>query len=90
MFTNYMLTKSKMREARRIKPKLERATIQIQKEIDLAAEHGQGNVVVETGDFFFAIEERESLTFDLEAAGYKIKWKHCNTEDEKLRISWED
>lgn len=46
LFTNYALIKSATKEARRSKPSTEKVAIKIQKEIDYAAEHGRGDVIV--------------------------------------------
>jgi hypothetical protein len=90
LFTNYALIKSVMKEARRIKPVTERAAIKIQKEIDYAAEHGRGEVVVHTGDFLLSTEARNVITQELQKAGYKHRWRQCGQEEERVYIWWED
>jgi hypothetical protein len=79
-----------MREARRIKPVTERAAIKIQKEIDYAAEHGRGEVVVHTGDFLLSTEARNVITQELQKAGYKHRWRNCNTKDEIVHVWWDE
>ena len=61
LFTNYAIVKSVMMDARRIRSNTEKAAIKIQKEIDYAAEHGRGDVIVHTGDFYLKQEERAAL-----------------------------
>ena len=90
LFTNYALIKSVMKEARRIKPVTERAAIKIQKEIDYAAEHGRGEVVVHTGDFLLSTEARNVITQELQKAGDKYRWRQCGQEEERVHIWWED
>jgi hypothetical protein len=79
-----------MLEARRIKSNTEKASIQIQKEIDYAAEHGRGETIVHTGDFYLASNERQAISKCLEAYGYKHRWRDCNNETERLHVWWED
>lgn len=62
LFTNYAIIKSVMKEARRPKPSTEKVALKIQKEIDYAAEHGRGDVIVCTGDFWLTIKDREIIT----------------------------
>jgi hypothetical protein len=88
LFTNYAIVKSVTKEARRIKSNTERVAIQIQKEIDYAAEHGRGDVIVDTWDYNLTPGEREAITLNLEAAGYKFKWKHCGYDAERIHIWW--
>lgn len=89
LFTNYAIVKSVMREARRVKSNTEKAAIYIQKEIDYAAEHGRGDVIVSTWDYNLTLGEREAITLSLKAAGYKSKWKHCGYDAERIHIWWE-
>ncbi len=88
LFTNYAIIKSVMKEARRIKSNTEKVAIYIQKEIDHAAEHGRGDIIVNTGDFFLTQEERAAITLNLQEAGYKHRWRSCNNEDERIHIWW--
>ena len=90
LFTNYAIIKSVMKEARRPKSSTEKVAIQIQKEIDYAAEHGRGDVIVPTGDFYLNAKDREVITNALQQAGYKHRWRDCNNEDERIHIWWED
>ena len=90
LFTNYAIIKSAMREARRPKPTTEKVAIKIQKEIDYAAEHGQGDVIVLTGDFYLTVKDREVITQELQKAGYKHRWRNCNTKDEIVHVWWDE
>ena len=91
LFTDSYIIKSITREARRVKSNIEKIAIQIQKEIDRAAKGGRDDTIVRTGDFCLTPGERETITFDLEAAGYRVKWKHCDSwEDERVHIWWEE
>lgn len=90
LFTNYAIIKSVMKEARRQKPNTEKVAIKIQKEIDYAAEHGQGDVIVLTGDFYLTTKDREIITQELQKAGYKHRWRNCNTKDEIVHVWWEE
>ena len=90
LFTNYAIIKSVMMDARRIKSNTEKAAIKIQKEIDYAAEHSRGDVIVHTGDFYLTVKDREVITQELQKAGYKHRWRNCNTEDEIVHVWWED
>lgn len=90
LFTNYAIIKSVMKEARRPKPSTEKVAIKLQKEIDYAAEHGRGDVIVCTGDFWLTIKDREIITQELQKAGYEYRWRNCNTEDELVHVWWED
>ena len=90
LFTNSAIIRSAMREARRIKPVTERAAIQIQKEIDYAAEHGRGETVVHTGDFCMTSKDREVITQELQKAGLKHRWRSCSQEEERVHIWWEE
>lgn len=90
LFTNYAIIKSVMREARRPKATPEKVAIKIQKEIDYAAEHGRGDVIVCTGDFYLTVKDREVITQELQKAGYKHRWRNCNTEDEIVHVWWEE
>ncbi len=88
LFTNYAIVKSIMKEARRPKPSTEKVAIKIQKEIDYAAEHGRGDAIVGTGDFYLTIKDREVITQELQKAGYKHRWRNCNSEDEIVHVWW--
>ena len=88
LFTNYAIVKSVMKEARRIKSNTEKVAIKIQKEIDYAAEHGKGDVIVYTGDYCLTAGERETITLNLQEAGYKHRWRACNDADERVHIWW--
>jgi ABC-type cobalamin/Fe3+-siderophores transport system ATPase subunit len=88
LFTNYAIIKSVMKEARRIKPVTERAAIKIQKEINYAAEHGRGDIIVHTGDFLLSTEARKVITQELQKAGYKHRWRNCNSDDEIVHVWW--
>lgn len=90
LFTNYAITKSKMVEARRIKPVLERAAIKIQDAIDYAAERGHGETVVHTDYFALTTAIRETLSEQLAGAGYKHRWHDNGEETERIHIWWEE
>lgn len=90
LFTNYAIIKSVMKEARRSKPSTEKVAIKIQKEIDYAAEHGRGDVIVYTGDFHLTVKDREIITQELQKAGYRHRWRKCNSEDELIHVWWWD
>ena len=90
LFTDVALIKSVMKDARRVVPTTEKVAIQIQKEIDYAAEHGRGEVIVNTGDFFLNQEERAAITLNLQQAGYKHRWRRCGEEEERIHVWWED
>ena len=90
LFTNYAIVKSVMMDARRIRSNTEKVAIKIQKEIDYAAEHGRGEVIVHTGDFFLNQEERAAITLNLQQAGYKHRWRRCGEEEERIHVWWED
>lgn len=90
LFTNYAIIKSAMREARRPKPNTEKVAIKIQQEIDYAAEHGRGDVIVCTGDFYLTVKDRETITQELQKAGYRHRWRDCNSEDEIIHVWWEE
>ena len=88
LFTDVALIKSAMKDARRIVPTTEKVAIHIQKEIDYAAEHGRGDVIVLTGDFYLNTKDREIITHALQQAGYKHRWRDCNNEDERIHVWW--
>ena len=88
LFTNYAIIKSVMKEARPSKPSTEKVAIKIQKEIDYAAEHGRGDVIVCTGDFHLTVKDREIITQELQKAGYRHRWRKCNSEDELIHAWW--
>ena len=90
LFTNYALTKSKMVEARRIKPVIERAASKIQDEIDYAAEHGRGEVIVHTEYFALSPVDRITLSEQLAKAGYRHSWHDNGEETERIHIWWEE
>ena len=90
LFTDCAFVQIVMNEARRIRSNTEKAAIKIQKEIDYAAEHGRGEVIVNTGDFYLKQEERAAITLNLQEAGYKHRWRSCNNEDERIHVWWED
>lgn len=90
LFTSSAIIKCVMREARRPKPTTEKVAIKIQKEIDYAAEHGREDVIVCTGDFYLTVKDREVITQELQKAGYKHRWRNCNTEDEIVHVWWEE
>ena len=90
LFTDCAFVQIVMNEARRMKSNTEKAAIKIQKEIDYAAEHGRGEVIVHTGDFYLKQEERAAITLNLQEAGYKHRWRSCNNEDERIHVWWED
>ena len=90
LFTSSATIKCVMREARRPKPNTEKVAIKVQKEIDYAAEHGRGDVIVYTGDFYLTVKDREVITQELQKAGYKHRWRNCNTEDEIVHVWWEE
>lgn len=90
LFTNVALIKSAMKDARRAVPTTEKVAIQIQKEIDYAAEHGRGDVIVRTGDFYLTVKDREVITQELQKAGYRHRWRNCNSEDEIVHVWWEE
>lgn len=90
LFTEASIIKSTMREARRLKSNTEKVAIKIQKEIDYAAEHGRGEVIVHTGDFYLTASEREAISVNINGAGYKHRWHACNNEDERIHVWWED
>ena len=90
LFSPVSLIRSAMQEARRIKPVEERVAIKIQKEIDYAAEHGRGEVIVHTGDFYLSEDSRCTINQELVKAGYKYKWRFCGEEEERVHIWWED
>lgn len=90
LFTNVALIKSAMKDARRIVPTVEKVAIHIQKEIDYAAEHGRGDVIVLTGDFYLNAEDRGTITQGLQRAGYRHRWRDCNDEDERIHVWWEE
>lgn len=90
LFTNVALIKSAMKDARRVVPTTEKAALEIQKEIDHAAEHGRGDVIVCTGDFDLTVKDRETITQELQKAGYKHRWRNCDSEDEFVHVRWEE
>lgn len=90
LFTDVSIIKSAMRDARRLRSNTEKAAIKIQKEIDYAAEHGRGEVVVHTGDFYLTESERKAITLNLQGARYKHRWRDCNNETERIHVWWED
>lgn len=91
LFTSSAIIKCVMREARRPKPNTEKVAIKIQKEIDYAAEHGLGEVIVYTGDFYLTAKDREVITHDLQNNDYKHRWRDCNNTDlERIHIWWEE
>lgn len=90
LFTNYAITKSKMVEARRIKPALERVAIKIQDEIDYAAEHGRGEVVVHTDGFELTPADRKVISDQLAKAGYQHRWHDTRYDCERIHIWWEE
>lgn len=90
LFTNYAITKSIMKEARRIKPVTERAAIKIQDAITYAAEHGHGDVVVHTDYFALTPTDRVTISKQLAKAGYKHRWHDNGDETERVHIWWED
>lgn len=90
LFTNYAITKSIMKEARRVKPVTERAAIKIQREIDYAAEHGQGDVVVHTDYFALTSADRKVISEQLAKAGYQHRWHDTRYDCERIHIWWEE
>ena len=90
LFTNAYVIKGVMREARRLKSNTERVATKIQKEMDYAAEHGRGEVIVYTGDFNLTITEQRTITLNLQKAGYSHRWRCCGYEDERIHIWWEE
>jgi hypothetical protein len=90
LFTECAITKSIMKEARRIKPVAERAAIKIQDEIDYAAEHGRGEVVVHTDGFALDLVTRVAISKQLTAAGYEHNWHDNGEESERVHIWWEE
>ena len=90
LFTDCALIKSAMREARRTKPVIERAAIKIQEEIDYAAEHGKGEVVVHTDYFALIPAARVAISEQLTKAGYWHRWHDNGEETERIRIWWEE
>ena len=90
LFTNVSVVSSTMREARRLKSNTEKVAIKIQKEIDYAAEHGRGDVIVHTGDFYLTAADVAALDLNLSSAGYKHRWHSRNSEDERIHIWWEE
>lgn len=90
LFKGIAITKIVMNEARRIKSNTEKVAIKIQNEIDYAAEHGRGNVIVHTGDFCLNEGERVAISTNLAVAGYKHRWHACNSEVERVHIWWEE
>ena len=90
LFTNYAITKSIMKEARRVKPVTERAAIKIQDAITYAAEHGHGDVVVHTYYFALTPADRVTISKQLAKAGYKHRWHDNGEETERVHIWWED
>lgn len=90
LFTNYAITKSIMKEARRIKPVAERAAIKIQDAITYAAEHGHGDVVVHTDGFDLTPADRKVISEQLAKAGYKHRWHDNGEETERIHIWWEE
>ena len=89
LFTNACITKAAMIEAR-IKSNIEKVAAKIQKEIDYAAEHSRGDTIIHTGDFYLSNKDRELITHELPQAGYKHRWRNCNTEDEIVHVWWEE
>jgi hypothetical protein len=90
LFTNACITKAAMIEARRIKSNTEKVAAKIQKEIDYAAEHSRGKVIIHTGDFNLTAAEQKTITSNLQEAGYKHRWRCCNCEDERIHVWWEE
>jgi ABC-type enterochelin transport system ATPase subunit len=90
LFTDASITKDIMREARRLKSNTERAVAKIQKEIDYAAKHSRGEVIIHTGDFNLTATEQKTITSNLLEAGYKHRWRCCGCEDERIHIWWEE
>ena len=90
LFEGVAIAKIKMNEARRIKSNTEKAATYIQDQIYYAAEHGRGEVVVHTGDFYLEQEERAAITLNLQQAGYKHRWRSCNNDDERIHVWWEE
>jgi hypothetical protein len=90
LFTECAITKSIMEEARRIKPVLERAATKIQDEINYAAEHGRGEVVVHTDYFALTPTDRKAISEQLAKAGYKHRWHDNGEESERIHIWWEE
>ena len=90
LFTNYTITKAKMIEARRTKPAIERAASKIQDEIDYAAEHGRGEVIVHTEYFALSPTDRITLSKQLAKAGYRYSWHDNGEETERIHIWWEE
>ena len=90
LFTESYIIKSAMKDARRIRSTAEKAAIRIQKEIDYAAEHGRGETVVHTADFRLEATDRKLITSELQKAGYKHRWRDCDTEGERIHVWWEE
>lgn len=90
LFTDCALVKSVMREVRRIKPVIERAAIKIQEEIDYAAEHGKGEVVVHTDYFALDPATSTAISEQLAKAGYQHRWHDNGDETERIHIWWEE
>lgn len=86
LFTDCALIKSAMREARRIKPVIERAAIKIQKDIDYAAEHGLGDAIVYTDYFCLAAKDRETIMQELQKAGYNCYWHDIGRDNERVHV----
>ena len=90
LFTNAYIIKSAMRDARRLKSNTEKVAIKIQKEIDYAAEHGRGEVIVYTGDFYLTASDVAAIDLSLNDAGYKHSWRDRNNKDERIHVLWEE
>ena len=90
LFADCALIKSAMLEARRVKPVIERAAIKIQKDIDYAAEHGLGDTIVHTDYFCLAAKDRETITQELQKAGYSCCWYDIGCDNERVHIWWEE
>ena len=90
LFTDCALIKSAMKEARRIKSVIERAAIKIQEEIDYAAEHGKGEVVVHTDYFVLTPADHKAISEQLAKAGYQHRWHNNGEETERIHIWWEE
>lgn len=90
LFTGADVIKSTMIEARKHKSNAERVAAKIQKEIDYAAEHGRGEVIIYTVAYNLTTSEQKAITSNLQEAGYRHRWRCCGCEDERVHIWWEE